>query len=827
MPHALVVPKVIIFLRRIIEVKLIKLNGINDMKDWKLKLIASAIIIIICLIINIRLYNHSSERRADDGSINILCVGEVVGIDTPLAMGESPSWTYPIDGQIITLRLLSGKFKGKEVFSANPFTGEYSDRVLRVGDKLYVNLKLKGDNIISSVNIGEYIRTPFLLYLACIFLVLMVVIGGTKGIKAIFALILSFVFIISILIPMCLKGYNPILIAIMVSSLNTFLTFMLVGGITLKSVAGILGSIGGLLCTSLLASLAGLILHFTGLDVNFGFLTLGKLLWMTKESSGWNFSGLLTAGMIIGASGAIMDASMAVASAIEEVKKANPSIGKWGCMKAGLNVGKDEMGMMANTLIFAYIGADMTLMLMPMIQFGEAGRAMPMMRLINEESASSEIVQAIAGTIGLVMSIPITAFIAGLLIGRGSSHVKDEFMAHRNKESRFFVPIALCVIAIGINITYLINHRTYASQVDKKERKEIVSEYVKARILEKSGYIEIPGSNALGKGLVKNEILKVKLLGGTFKDQETLVQNVQDPNRAPLYNVMVKPGDEIIIKIDGSIEGIERTIMVNYSRDSYLIYLVGFFILIMTIVGRSQGVRTALALAISIAIVIKVMIPFIAQGYNAVLVVICTSGLIALLSMVIVIGFNRKAGSATIGILGGVVVASAIVLYADQKLHFTGIASSRTAIVTQFTGSENLDFRKILMSGIIMGLLGTAMDAAMGVASSVREVKRANPNLPVTKLISSGMNVGTDLIGTMSNTLIFAYLGLRIILLLTFWGTNIFSGSKVEILSTETISAEMLRLLAGSVGLVLTIPITAVTAAFWDKIARFLGFNIH
>ncbi len=409
----------------------------------------------------------------------------------------------------------------------------------------------------------------------------------------------------------------PVLIAIFVSAVNTALTFMLVGGITLKSVAGILGSIGGLLCTSLLASLAGFMLHFTGLDVNFGFLTLGKLLWMTKESSGWNFSGLLTAGMIIGASGAIMDASMAVASAIEEVKKANPSIGRWGCMKAGLNVGKDEMGMMANTLIFAYIGADMTLILMPMIQFGEAGRVMPMMRLINEEATSAEIVQAIAGTIGLIMSIPITALIAGFLIGKRPSHI-DEYATVDSKVSKSFVPIALGVIAIGVNIAYLISHNISASQVDKKEQKEIVSEYVKARIMEKSEPIEIPGSNALGKGLVKNEVLKVKLLSGTFKNQQTLVQNVQDPNRAPLYNVLTKPGDEIVIKINGSVDGIEQTIMVNYNRDGYLIYLVGLFILILTIVGRFQGVRTAIALAISIVIVIKIMIPFIAEGYNAV-----------------------------------------------------------------------------------------------------------------------------------------------------------------------------------------------------------------
>jgi uncharacterized membrane protein len=219
------------------------------------------------------------------------------------------------------------------------------------------------------------------------------------------------------------------------------------------------------------------------------------------------------------------------------------------------------------------------------------------------------------------------------------------------------------------------------------------------------------------------------------------------------------------------------------------------------------------------------MMPLIMRGYDPVFVVIIISGLIALISLMIITGPNRKTGAATIGIIGGVVVASLIVLYADQELHFTGISSSRAAIVSQFTVSEGLDFRKILMAGIIMGLLGTAMDAAIAVASAVREVKRANPKMTTGRLIVAGMNVGTDVLGTMANTLIFAYLGLRIVLLMTLAGTHILSGSKVEIISAETVSAEILRILAGSIGLVLTIPITALAAAMWDNITDFLGLG--
>lgn len=804
------------------------------MKDWKTKLIGLAAIVVATIVVDILILNYSSEKRMDDGSIATTCIAKVISVDAGKASGEPPSWTYAVEGQILTLKITSGKYKGKEVFATNALTGDYSDRILRVGDRLYVNLirKSRESESISSVNLGEHVRARFLLYLLSIFLSLLVLVGGMKGVKTILALGLSLVFILSIQISASLKGYNPILIAILVSTLNTVVTFLLVGDISLKSLAGILGTIGGLAVTSILAYVSGVFMHFTGLDFNFGFLTLGKLLWMTKASSGWDYEGLLVAGMIIGASGAMMDASMAVASAIDEVKKANPKTSIMGCIRAGLNVGKDEMGMMANTLIFAYIGADMTLILVPMIQFGEAGRAMPFIRVINEEATSAEIVQALSGTIGLITAIPITAFIAGILIGRKrveeTSH--ESLMTIPNSEKVMFrrqwfiVPISLAILSIGVHVAYILARGASESQVTDKAS-NVVAEYVGAITLEKSEPVEVPGSDALGKGLAKNETIRAKLLGGHFKGQEVIVQNVFDPNRPPLYNVNVKRGTEILLKLDGTKEGIISALMVNYNRIGYIIYITGIFLLVMVMVGRLQGLRTAFALGISIAIVLKLLVPMIVKGYNALFATVIACSVIAGLSLIIVTGFNRKSASATLGIIGGVLVASLIVLYSGHKLKFTGISSSRTAIISQFTGQEKLDFRNILMAGILMGLLGTATDAAMAVASAVREIRMANPKMPTFRLVNAGMNVGKDLLGTMSNTLVFAYLGLRLILLMTFAGTSIFAGSKMEILSVETISAEILRLLAGSIGLFLTIPITAIVSALWDRIVSFLGLT--
>ena len=797
------------------------------MKEWKIKLPALAVILLACFIVDTWLKGYSHRTAGENGLTYISCIGEVVSLDAGRATGEAPTWSWTVDGQVVTLEVSSGRFKGQKVFASNPLIGEYTDRVLRKGDRLYLTIPSRDGSIVSvlPVSLGEHVRMPFLLYLATAFLALMIIIGGGKGVRASISLIASGVFIASVLIPMFLRGYNPVWAAILVATINTVLTFLLVGGIGKKSLAGVLGSIGGLATAALLAFFSGKILHFSGLDVSFGFLDLGKRLWLAKESSGWNFGGLLISGMILGASGAIMDSSMAVASAIEEVKKANPQLGIWRCVMAGLNVGKDEMGTMANTLIFAYIGADMTLILMPMIQFGEAGRAYPLTRIVNQEAASAEIVQALAGTIGLIMAIPITALIAGLLIGKAPGVSEEDRISGYGFRRQWLIPVILLVIAIGVNAAYIVTRRSAAVQAGGAEEDSVVSEYVRAQVIDKAPQIKAASASGYARGAAKSEILEVKILGGSYRNRRALLQNILDPNRIPLYNVDVKPGDEVLLKVDGTREDLYNTLMHNYSRDGFLIYLAGLFVFVMVMVGRLQGLRTVLALGISITVVFKVLMPLIMAGYDPVLMVIGVSAVIGFTSLMIIAGFNRKTGAATIGILGGVIVAGLIVLYADTRLHFTGISSSRAAMAFQFTMSQNLDFRKILMAGIIMGLLGTAMDAAIAVASAVREVRRANPKMTVAQLMSAGMNVGTDVLGTMTNTLIFAYIGLRITLLMTLAGTSILSGSKIEIMNAETVAAEALRLLAGSVGLVLTIPITALAAASWDKIAGFLGFG--
>jgi uncharacterized membrane protein len=210
-------------------------------------------------------------------------------------------------------------------------------------------------------------------------------------------------------------GRRPVPLALFIALAATLLTFTIITGFSPKVISGSLGTVGGLAACAVVSAVASRFLSFTGLAVEFGYLEVGTLLWREPATRGWPFLDILTAGLIIAALGAMMDVSMSVSSTIYEVKRANPRISVTAAMRAGYNVGKDIMSTMTDTLIFAFIGADLIFVVLPGLEFPEAGRLLPFMRIFNEEEPAVGALHALLGTLGLVLAIPISAFIAGLL----------------------------------------------------------------------------------------------------------------------------------------------------------------------------------------------------------------------------------------------------------------------------------------------------------------------------------------------------------------------------------------------------------------------------
>ena len=869
------------------------------MRERNIKIITILLILLSVAALHIKLYRFAEVTH--DGALQVLvCLGRVVSIDTS---DEAD--------QVLSFRILSGQFRGETVQVNNIWTGRaFGDRVLHKGEVLFLDIPLRDPTRpkIDTVSMREYFRTPFLLYLAGALGVLMILVAGMKGVRAILTLFVTALTVLYLLVPLTISGYNPIAVALLISTLLTFATFLLITGFSFKVISGVLGTLGGLAAVGILSVLSQHAMALTGLAQEFGFLELGIALWRTPASHHWNFTGILSAGIILGAVGAMMDVSMSISSSVHEVKQVNPNITVQQAIRAGLNVGRDIMGTMADTLIFAYLGAHMMTMLLPRIDFPEVGTLYPFLRLVNDEATAVAIVQAVVGTIGLVLTVPIAAWVAGFLTQYAKvdkSEIHEDLPSEEELEelfradpprskARIAVPIAMAVVLIGTIFVYYRTHElsaTVLEQLDVDGNPISKSEYAKGkvvRLLESSGNllfgIDSSAISDLDNGIVpevlretfsshkipfsdevtvsvkpwkdsrwllsdtkyeqtysiramedtvgaisesrlnvyesKNEhhILEVEMLSGMYKGRRLVLRNIVNHNM-PLLSIPAEPGDVILCRVAGAPEQMSLVnIVQDYGRDRFLIWIVGGMLLVIILVGRIEGIRTACAMLISAAVIYFFMLPLISGGANAVFIVTLTAGVVAFVSLVFVIGPSRKTFSAVFGTMGGILVAGLIVLFAQQHLHFSGLENAISADIVEATRTPPFDFVQILLAGMLMGVLGVAVDGAIEVASSMEEIRKANPNMPTWRLIASGLNVGTDILGTMVNTLVFAYLGVELLLVVTVTAPNLdfFKSPPAQLLSIGVVSAEIVRLLAGTLGLVLAIPITAVICAFWN-----------
>lgn len=313
----------------------------------------------------------------------------------------------PVKDQTLRVRIISGEFKGEEivVYNYGLHSPVYNIDVTK-GDGVIVALQVE-EGVIKEAYIADYLREPPIYLLITLFIVALLAIGWRQGAKALCSLLLTMVIVWRILLPGLLRGYHPVSLTVAVAAVATVIAILIIAGFTCKSLAAILGTVGGLVVAGLAAMLVGKAAHLTG----FGSEEAAMLLYIPQNVT-LDIQGLLFAGIIIGALGAVMDVSMSVSSAVEEVKKANPALGVADLFRSGLNVGRDVMGSMSNTLILAYTGSSVPL-LMIFMAYQES-----YIKMINLDMIASEIVRAFSGSLGMVMVVPLTAFIAGLLFGR-------------------------------------------------------------------------------------------------------------------------------------------------------------------------------------------------------------------------------------------------------------------------------------------------------------------------------------------------------------------------------------------------------------------------
>lgn len=337
-------------------------------------------------------WNEFQEERAK---------AVVLHVDTKV-LNDEQNFITEID--YVKVKVLKGRYKDEIFTVENPRSGNpvYDIQVAK-GDKVNLLLEVSNDQIIGAY-IEDYYRLDSLLGLSILFVLAVLVLGRWQGLRALLTLVFTVGLIVKVLLPLAIKGYSPLLLAVGIAVLAIVVTLLAVGGVSYKSLHAILGTTGGVLVSALLAIVFGKAGHLTGLSAS-----EAQLLLYAPQGAQYNFQGLLFAGIMIGALGAVMDVGMSIASAMHELRIASPDISRWQLLCAGLNVGRDIMGTMTNTLILAYAGSSLPLLMLFMIHSTDLSK------ILNLDLFAAEIVRSLAGSIGLICCIPLTAVAAVLI----------------------------------------------------------------------------------------------------------------------------------------------------------------------------------------------------------------------------------------------------------------------------------------------------------------------------------------------------------------------------------------------------------------------------
>lgn len=334
------------------------------------------------------------------------CTAEVVAVDDSTIVDTG---LVRSGEQRCTLVFTSGRFKGQTAMAVNLLQGSLEqDKLFSVGDKAQVVVSSDGDTILR-VTMTDHYRLPGELLLAAVFVVFLVLVAGRTGIRAILSFTLTVLAIWKLLVPLYLKGYNPIWAGLSINLLLTTLIIALVYGFDRRCASAVCGSFLGILVTCVLGVV------FTNLFQIHGAVMAYSESLLYAGFQDLNLTQIFMASIFLGSSGAVMDLSVDITSAVYEVAEKKPDIKSWEAVKSGMNVGRAAMGTMTTTLLLAYSGGYIALLMVFMAQ------GTPVEHIFNYKYVSAEIIHTVIGSFGLVSVAPFTALCAGFLLTKNNT----------------------------------------------------------------------------------------------------------------------------------------------------------------------------------------------------------------------------------------------------------------------------------------------------------------------------------------------------------------------------------------------------------------------
>ncbi len=325
-------------------------------------------------------------------------------------------------------------------------------------------------------------------------------------------------------------------------------------------------------------------------------------------------------------------------------------------------------------------------------------------------------------------------------------------------------------------------------------------------------YIDI--ANITGGELNQTkQLVTVKILTGAYKGETVTIENHLTSN--PVYDMLLSKGDKLILHLEPKGQFISDVDDINFyiadiERVGALYLFGGLFFTLLLLIGRKKGFYSFLSIFITVALIFAILAPMILNGINPILATILVSIISTIVTIYLVAGLNYKSTSAIIGTVLSLIFAGLLSVLTIKAATLTGFNGEESMFL--YSTRPDLDFTGILSASMILAALGAVMDVGVSIASTINEIHLKNNQLTITELFESGMNVGKDVIGTMSNTLILVYLGSSLPLLLL--SNNI---DATKFFNLNHVATEILSALIGSTALLICVPITAIISAYLIK----------
>lgn len=376
------------------------------MKENKRLLEIGAAVLLAALLIAwaIVLRLTEPDREATAARKRLFAVAKVTQVLADNA--EPDAWTEGrrLGEQLLEVEILTGKHKGETLQTYN-YLSAYLNVDAKAGSRIIVRLDYDDNGEAYIISVPNYDRAPVLIGLMLVFAALLIVIGRKKGVMALLGLAYTLASLWFVLIPMLLRGAEPVLISIIIVALTTVACLILLTGFSRKTLCAVLGCVSGVAVAGIFAAIAGTLSPLNGFN-----MSEAEELVLRAYDSELHISGLFVAGILIASLGAVMDVAMSISSACWELRCVNPAMPRKELFRSGMNVGRDAMGTMTNTLILAFSGASVNMLLLFQVY------DYPLIQIFNTDAMAMEVIRGIAGSIGIVLTVPLVAALSAWLM---------------------------------------------------------------------------------------------------------------------------------------------------------------------------------------------------------------------------------------------------------------------------------------------------------------------------------------------------------------------------------------------------------------------------